>query len=253
MLRRSLSAVLPVKQVSHSGHIVLDTCVLYTLLNFTYLFISLLNLYPDSELIITDIISKNLHSVYRSLEIHNCALTSSPLSPPPPPSPHTPPPPGSDRLRELCFFSLCCTMMADPSGRPPAGGVAQRRRERRLRAMLRHEQVTVRMALAAALHHSAGPKEKKVELQQYAALRGQKTEVHEKNDAPRRQNAPHPGERPSSLFDPGAAGDNLPTLALPSLAGSAGEVVDSSSPHCRFLQAEEGGGGGEEERGGEAA
>ena len=40
-------------------------------------------------------------------------------------------------------------------------------------------------------------------MQQYAALRAQKTgararegEVHEKNDAPRRQNAPHPGERP---------------------------------------------------------
>ena len=66
--------------------------------------------------------------------------------------------------------------------------------------MLRHEQQTVRVALAAALHHSAGPKEKKVELQQYAALRGHNTggraregEVHEKNDAPRRQNAPHPG------------------------------------------------------------
>ena len=48
-----------------------------------------------------------------------------------------------------------------------------RRRERRLRSMLRHEQQTVRMALAAALHHSVGPKEK-VELLQNAALRGQK-------------------------------------------------------------------------------
>ena len=58
--------------------------------------------------------------------------------------------------------------------------------------MLGHEQQTLRMALAAALHHGAGPKEKKVELQQYSAQRGQKTgararegEVHEKNDAPR--------------------------------------------------------------------
>ena len=57
--------------------------------------------------------------------------------------------------------------------------------------MLRHEQQAVRMAPAAALHHSAGPKEKMVELQQYAVLRGQKngvrakkSEVHEKNDAP---------------------------------------------------------------------
>ena len=73
-----------VKQVSHSWNIVLDTCALYAFLNFTYLFISLVNLYPDSELTIINIITKIFHSVYRSLEIHNFALTSSPspLSPP---------------------------------------------------------------------------------------------------------------------------------------------------------------------------
>ena len=38
-----------------------------------------------------------------------------------------------------------------------AGGVARRRRERQLRSWLRHERMTVRMELAAALHHSAGP------------------------------------------------------------------------------------------------
>ena len=38
-----------------------------------------------------------------------------------------------------------------------AGGAARRRRERRLRSWLRHERMTVRMELAAALHHSAGP------------------------------------------------------------------------------------------------
>ena len=64
-------------------------------------------------------------------------------------------------------------MMDELSGQP--SGPARRRRERRLRSMLRHEQQTVRMALAAALHHSAGSKEKKVELQQYAAPRGQNT------------------------------------------------------------------------------
>ena len=112
--------------------------------------------------------------------------------------------------------------------------------------MLRHEQQTVRMALAAALHHSAGPEVKKVELQQHAALRGQKTgtragegEVHEKYDAPRRQNAPHPGERPGCLVDPGpqrsdrtvrrSAGDGLPTPGLPVLAGASGEAVDAST------------------------
>ena len=36
-------------------------------------------------------------------------------------------------------------------------GAASRRRERRLRSWLRHEWMTVRMELAAALHHSAGP------------------------------------------------------------------------------------------------
>ena len=34
-------------------------------------------------------------------------------------------------------------------------GSARRRRERRLRSWLRHERMTVRMKLAAALHHSA--------------------------------------------------------------------------------------------------
>ena len=65
--------------------------------------------------------------------------------------------------------------------------------------MLRHEQKTVRVALPAALHHSAGPKDK---VEQNAAPRGQTTgasaregEVHEKNDALRRQNTPHPGAR----------------------------------------------------------
>ena len=88
-------------------------------------------------------------------------------APQPPQPPH--------RLRQVCklwVFPLCRDFMAESSGQPT--GAARRRRERRLRSMLRHEQQTVRMALAAALHHSAGPKEK-VEMQQNGALRGQKT------------------------------------------------------------------------------
>ena len=50
--------------------------------------------------------------------------------------------------------------MAETSWRPVMGA-AQRRRERRLRSWYRHEQQTVRMALATYSHHSA--------------LRGQKT------------------------------------------------------------------------------
>ena len=37
-----------------------------------------------------------------------------------------------------------------------AGGAPQRRRARWLRSFLRHERMTVRMALAEALHHSCG-------------------------------------------------------------------------------------------------
>ena len=111
--------------------------------------------------------------------------------------------------------------------------------------MLRHEQQTVRMALAAALHHSAGPKEK-VEMQQNGAPRGQKTAArareeveHATHYGPRAQETPPPGARPGILAEPGpqrsdrsgrhSSGDNLPTLALPVLAGSASEAVDASS------------------------
>ena len=97
---------------------------------------------------------------------------------------------------------------------------------------------------AEALHHSSCPKV--MERAQHVALRGQETgtragegEVHEKYDAPRRQNAPHPGERPGCLVDPGpqrrdrtvrrSAGDSLPTAGLPVLAGASGKAVDSSA------------------------
>ena len=69
--------------------------------------------------------------------------------------------------------------------------------------------------------------------------------VHDAHDALRGQKTPPPGVRPGSLGDPGpqrsdrtvrrSSGDSLPTLALPVLAGSAGEVVDSSS--LRFFTA----------------
>ena len=73
--------------------------------------------------------------------------------------------------------------------------------------MLRHEQQTVRMALAAALHHSAGPWEK-VEKQQNGA-----GEVHALHDGLRAQKRPLPGKR----------------LAVPSMAG--GDAIDDTSVH----------------------
>ena len=63
------------KQVSHSWQIVLDTDILSTFLNYISQFISLLNLHLEPELTIVNIDTENLHSVCRSLEIHNCALT----------------------------------------------------------------------------------------------------------------------------------------------------------------------------------
>ena len=93
------------KQVSHSWQIVLDIDTWSTFLNNISQFVSLLNLHLEPELTFVSINTENLHSVYRSLEIHNCALTSSPLPPlprplslPPPPhpaSPSAPRPPAS--------------------------------------------------------------------------------------------------------------------------------------------------------------
>ena len=118
-------------------------------------------------------------------------------------------------------------------------GSARRRRERRLRAWWRHEQASVSAAVVSALHHSCdvGPV-------LYEALRGHKKttegEVEEQaaHTGLRAQKTPPPGERPGLLLEPGpqrsdrtvrrSSGDNLPTLALSSLAGSAGEEMDVS-------------------------
>ena len=76
--------------------------------------------------------------------------------------------------------------------------------------MLRHEQQSIRMAVAAALHHSSG----KVHAE-YGALRGLKTatrareEGHgDKHDAPRRQKPPPPQPELFQLHEeePGGSG-----------------------------------------------
>ena len=70
-------------------------------------------------------------------------------------------------------------------------GAAKRRRDRQLRAFRRHELLTVRMELAAALHHSA---------QRVEAPR--EVEDHETNVGLRAQMPPPPGTRPA-LREPG--------------------------------------------------
>ena len=81
-----------------------------------------------------------------------------------------------------------------------ARGAAWRRRQRRLRSMLRHERQTVRMELAAALHHSWGGG-----LGTHEGLRAQKTasagpaEYFELSSDDGR---PAGGERPAALLEP---------------------------------------------------
>ena len=82
---------------------------------------------------------------------------------------------------------------------------AARRRQRRLRQWLRHERLSVAMALAEKLHHSAYRsvplKEELVEHEKYDAPRGQKTarageEDHEMHyTATVRTHPPPPGGR----------------------------------------------------------
>ena len=81
LLHASLFAICgaSVKQVSHSWHIVLDTCALNTFLIRHLTVFSLLNLHLDSEPVIVNVDNEYLTSVYRSLEIHNSAPAVSRL------------------------------------------------------------------------------------------------------------------------------------------------------------------------------
>ena len=70
-------------------------------------------------------------------------------------------------------------------------GSARRRRERRLRAFHRHVAMSVRLALASALHHSAQRVEVPSEVEEpetHVGLRAQKT--------------PPPGTQPAALREP---------------------------------------------------
>ena len=123
---------------------------------------------------------------------------------------------------------------------------------RRLRQWQRHERMTVATAVAEATHRSAPRRQKmatvireEVELETHAGLRAQMT--------------PPPGARPGILAEPGpqrsdrtvrrSSGDSLPQLVTPSLAGAAGEGVDSGTL-AFFLSVAggEGAGGAGEER-----
>ena len=72
---------------------------------------------------------------------------------------------------------------------------AARRRQRRLRQFLRHERLSVAIALAEALHHSYGLLTKKV----VERREGPEGEVRETHDALRGQKRPLSGTRPAPL------------------------------------------------------
>ena len=92
--------------------------------------------------------------------------------------------------------------MEESSGRPPLGGVARRRRERRLRSMLRHEQQSIRMALATVMHHSFKVhSEYGAPRSQTAATRAREEEVRELHYGLRAQERPLPGTRPAPLLE----------------------------------------------------
>ena len=55
----------------------------------------------------------------------------------------------------LFFFVLNCTEPPVVDAMFGVDGAAARRRDRRLRQFLRHEQLSVKMHVATALHHSA--------------------------------------------------------------------------------------------------
>ena len=140
---------------------------------------------------------------------HTTTPIPTPTRPPPPP-----PPPRARRSRvtitTVCGPHFLCLWRCERVG------AAKRRRERRLRSWAKHERTSVAVALAENLHHSR-----------------QKVEggAHE---GPRTQNTVRAtGARPGVLTEPEPQGrtvtDGYVAVPVPSLAGAAGEAVDSSS------------------------
>ena len=115
---------------------------------------------------------------------------------------------------------------------------ARRRRNRQLRAFHRHEVLSVKMALATALHHSAQPAG--------PVVGGPEEEVeNETHNAPRGHNTPPPGTRPGVLKEPGAqeaavtvgyvAAAGAPLLAQSVLDAPVPQMVDTVLEFFRAL------------------
>ena len=109
-----------------------------------------------------------------------------------------------------------------------ASGAVQWRRLRRLRAALRHEQQSIAMALASALHHSAD----KTTRAQYNAPRGQKnagTEYYALSDE---DEVPARGSRPPCLGEPRGPQerDQLRTVEQIAVYAPMVQILDAPVP-----------------------
>ena len=117
--------------------------------------------------------------------------------------------------------------MADPSGRPQSCGVARRRRERRLRSMLRHERMTVAMALTEFSRQSS-----RGQRMARAGMWG-----HEQNYTAKVRKPPTPQPELFSLEE--EPGGGLPA-PLSEVAGRQGKVVrhvvEDLGSVCPFVQ-----------------
>ena len=136
----------------------------------------------------------------------------------------------------LCDRFCCASPRMDEfSGQPMSA--AQRRRQRRLRSMLRHEQQSIRMALATVMHHSYKVHtEYGAPRSQTTATRASEGEVHEQHVGLRAQKRPLPGTRPAPLSEVsepqvgavtvGYVAALVPLLSTPSLADTMADQVD---------------------------
>ena len=164
-------------------------------------------------------------------------------SAPPPPPPTTTPPAGVslESCRFPCdpFRETQAVAMSD-GGRAGTSSAAKRRRERRLRAAWRHEQRSVRIALAAAQHHSAprsaGPETHNAPRGQTTARAAAGPQYFTFGDDEERAAGTHSGVMAepavqgrlvASCLSPGGA----PSLAFPSLAAPDRDAVDGATLH----------------------
>ena len=151
--------------------------------------------------------------------------TTNHNQPQPPPQPQ---PPGA------CFVQgglvvrrvspACRTLrLAMMAGRDVGGvGNARRRRGRRLRAMLRHEQQSIAMALATVTHHSTTLPRWVPRTTAYGHRRQSVTSAGGKRPAPLADVA---GPQEAAV----TVGYGVPSLAVPALADSTADGLDSPS------------------------